>query len=257
MVEGFPTPYEKKMYAEARMSAIMKNYLDTTRDSETRFQRYMNKKISRTGNDLQKTFQESELLKYQTILGKMESMLSDELDYSEKAWQLEILQIVQLLYPKYIAVLPDVPIRDKAISDRILDFLLVDTNGHIDIIEIKKPFENSIITRGKHRNNYIPLRELSGTIMQLEKYIFFLNRWGGEGEKYLSKKYRNQLPVDMEIKITNPAGIIIMGRENKLNLEQQLDFEVVKRKYKNVVDIITYDNLIHRLKTTIEQIQKT
>ncbi|HWY38633.1 MAG TPA: Shedu immune nuclease family protein [Bacteroidia bacterium] len=256
IIEGFPTPYEKKMYAEARMSAILKNYLDTTRDSETKFQRYMNKKISRSGNDLQKIFKDDELIKYETILEKIEGMLEDEQDYSEKAWQLEILQIVQLLHPKYIAVLSNVPIRDKTINDRVLDFLLVDVNGHIDIIEIKKPFDNSIITKGKHRNNYIPLRELSGTIMQLEKYIFFLNRWGAEGEKYLSEKHKEKLPAGIEIKITNPSGIIIMGRDNKLSSEQKLDFEVVKRKYKNVVDIMTYDNLIHRLKTSIEQIQK-
>ncbi|WP_216846761.1 hypothetical protein [Mucilaginibacter sp. L196] len=41
MIAGFPTPYEKKMYAEARMGAVLKNYLDTTKDSETKFQRYM------------------------------------------------------------------------------------------------------------------------------------------------------------------------------------------------------------------------
>lgn len=256
LIDDFPTPYEKKRYAEARISAVLKNYLDTTKDSEAIFQRYMNKRIVRQKSDLQKTFKEVELIKYQTIREKVEEMLADENDYSEKSWQLEILQIVQLLYPKYISILSNVPIRDKAVGDRILDFLLVDNNGHIDIIEIKKPFENSIMTQGKHRNNHIPLRELSGTIMQLEKYIFFLNRWGAEGETYLTKKYSEVLPEGIEIKITNPGGIIIMGRENALNNDQRLDFEVVKRKYKNVVDIITYDNLLHRLKLTIEQIQK-
>ncbi|MFC0512992.1 Shedu immune nuclease family protein [Mucilaginibacter angelicae] len=256
MIEGFPTAHEKKLYAEARMSAILKNYLDKTKDSEMQYQRYMNKKISRQGANLQKTFKETELVKYQTLLEKVEGMLSDEKDYSEKQWQVEILEIIQLLYPKYIAVLSNVPISDKTISDRILDFLLIDTNGHVDIIEIKKPFDNSIITSGKHRNNYIPLRELSGTIMQLEKYIYFLNRWSADGEKYLLEKYRDLLPDDIEIRITNPNGIIIMGRENNLNTEQRLDFEVVKRKYKNVMDIITYDSLIYRLKKIIEQIQK-
>jgi hypothetical protein len=256
LIQGFPTPYEKKIYAEARISAILKNYLTSTKDSESGYQNYMNKKISNIGNDLQKNFKENELIKYETILEKVHGMLEDELDYSEKVWQLEMLQIISLLFPKYIAVLSNVPIKDKSISDRILDFLLVDTNGHIDVIEIKKPFDNSIITQGKHRNNYIPLRELSGTIMQLEKYIFFLNRWGAAGEKYLSEKYYDILPDGIEIKITNPGGLIIMGRENKLTEEQKLDFEVVKRKYKNVIDIITYDNLVHRLKITIEQIRK-
>ena len=256
MVKGFPTPYEKKIYAEARISSILKNYLDSTKDSEMKFQLYMNKKISRQGNNLKKTFKEAELVKYLTILEKLNEMLEDEQGYSEKKWQLEILQIIQLLYPKYISVLSNVPIRDKFVGDRILDFLLVDVNGHIDIIEIKKPFDNSIMTQGKHRNNHIPLRELSGTIMQLEKYIFFLTRWGANGETYLTNKYSEELPDDMEIKITNPSGIIIMGREKALTPEQYLDFEVVKRKYKNVVDIITYDNLVYRLKIIIDQITK-
>jgi hypothetical protein len=47
-----------------------------------------------------------------------------------------------------------------------------------------------------------------------------------------------------------------MGRENNLSVEQKRDFEVVKRKYKNVIDIITYDSLVERLKTTIEQMKK-
>ena len=59
-----------------------------------------------------------------------------------------------------------------------------------------------------------------------------------------------------EINITNPKGFIIMGRENDLSIEQKKDFEVVKRKYKNVIDIISYDDLLNRLKFTIEQIKK-
>jgi len=92
--------------------------------------------------------------------------------------------------------------------------------------------------------------------MQIEKYIYYLNRWSYEGEKSLTEKYQNELPQGFDIKITNPSGIIIMGRENNLSIEQKRDFEVVKRKYKNVVDIITYDNLLERLRLTIEQIKK-
>lgn len=112
------------------------------------------------------------------------------------------------------------------------------------------------MTTGLYRDNYIPLRELSGTVMQIEKYIYYLNRWSIKGEKFLTEKYKDELPENFEIKITNPSGIIIMGRENKLTIDQKRDFEVVKRKYKNVIDIITYDNLIERLKFTIEQIKK-
>jgi len=54
------------------------------------------------------------------------------------------------------------------------------------------------------------------------------------------------LPEDFEIKIANPNGLIIMGNENNLSSQQKNDFEVGKRKYKNIVDIITYDNLLER-----------
>ena len=61
---------------------------------------------------------------------------------------------------------------------------------------------------------------------------------------------------DFKIKITNPSGIIIMGRDDKLSDIQRDDFEVIKRKYKNIIDIITYDDLLKRLKFTIEQLKK-
>ncbi|WP_210150741.1 Shedu anti-phage system protein SduA domain-containing protein [Chryseobacterium scophthalmum] len=91
--------------------------------------------------------------------------------------------------------------------------------------------------------------------MQIEKYIYYLNRWGEDGEKYLTKKYKDKIPEGFNINITNPKGIIIMGRIKGLTLEQKKDFEVVKRKYKNVLDIISYDDLLNRLKLTIEQIK--
>ena len=47
-----------------------------------------------------------------------------------------------------------------------------------------------------------------------------------------------------------------MGRETGLTNDQLHDFEIVKRKYKNIVDIITYDDLLKRIKSCIEQFEK-
>lgn len=52
--------------------------------------------------------------------------------------------------------------------------------------------------------------------MQIEKYIYYLNKSGKNGEKSLTKKYKDKLPTDLEIKITNPNGMIIMGRDTIL-----------------------------------------
>jgi hypothetical protein len=257
IINAFPKVYEINSYVDARISTILKNYLDTTKDSDTIYNHYMNKKISTIGNNLTNFFLKSELFKYNTIYDKLKNMLENEINYNENEWQNEILQIIQLLYPKYIKAFSKVRIKDTY-SDkwRELDYLLVDATGNVDIIEIKKPFNNCIVTERLYRDNYIPLRELSGTVMQIEKYIFYLNKWGKDGENYLIKKLKNELPQDFRIKIINPSGIIIMGRENNLNINQKQDFEVIKRKYKNIVDIITYDDLLQRLKFSIELLEK-
>ena len=49
-----------------------------------------------------------------------------------------------------------------------------------------------------------------------------------------------------KIKIVNPRGVLIIGRDYEKN-EQKIDLEIVKRHYKNISDIITYDDLLRRL----------
>lgn len=197
-------------------------------------------------------------MKYTSILEKLNEMLNDETSYSEVQWQEELLQIILLLYPKHIHVFKEAPVRDTYNNtNRNIDYLLVDSCGNTDIIEIKKPFNRGIVTKRTYRDNFIPLRELSGTVMQVEKYIFYLNKWGRKGEDQLTKYYKEELADNFQIKVTNPSGIIIMGRKNGLNKEQIQDFEVIKRKYKNVIDIITYDDLIERLEFTINQWTET
>jgi hypothetical protein len=188
LIKNFPNSYEKKKYSQARIAGILRNYFDGIIDAEKKYNSYINKKASRKANNLMKTFQESEVVKFKSILDKLEHLLQFETDFSEPQWQLEILDIILLLYPKYISVFKEVPVNADGIKQKSLDFLLIDANGNVDIIEIKRPFENCIMTKGLYRDNYIPLRELSGTVMQVEKYIYFLNRWGKKGETYLTTK---------------------------------------------------------------------
>ena len=254
LLASFPNTYELNHYASARISAIVSSYINTKEDYEERYQKYLNKKVSKKGSNLKLQFTDIEILKYTSLLEKLQTMLDDEGAYTEAQWQEELLQIILLLYPKYIHVFKEAPVRDTYNnSNRNIDYLLVDSSGNTDIIEIKKPFDKCIVTKRTYRDNYIPLRELSGTVMQIEKYIFYLNKWGKKGEEKLTETYKTALPDNFEIKITNPSGIIIMGRKKGLSDAQLQDFEVIKRKYKNVIDIITYDDLIERLEFTLKQ----
>jgi len=258
LLQNFPNSYELTKYAHARVDTVISSYLSTKEDYEEKYQQYMNKKASKVGENLHDKFADFEVYKYQSLLDKLTSMLNDEVSYSENQWQEEILQIVLLLYPKYIHVFKEAPVRDTYNNkNRSVDFLLVDSTGNTDIIEIKKPFDQCIVTKRMYRDNYIPLRELSGTVMQIEKYIYYLNKWGKKGEEKLTEYYKDDLANGFEIKVTNPSGIIIMGREKGFSTAQRQDFEVIKRKYMNIIDIITYDDLIERLKFTIERWSKS
>ncbi len=253
LIKEFPNSYEIEQYVQGRMGAVLSNYFDEASETQPKYDRYMNKKISMQGEVLREDFKEIDLYKYESILHKLQGMLKNESSYNEKQWQNGIIDIILLLYPKYILVFKEAPVYDAyKKKSRKIDFLLVDTNGGVDIIEIKRPANNRIVTEGVYRDNHIPRRELSGTVMQIEKYIFHLNKWGKIGEDKLTKKYKTDIPTDFEIKIINPSAIIIMGRDESLSKDQRDDFEVVKRKYKNVIDIITYDDLIRRLETLIK-----
>jgi hypothetical protein len=258
LIHDFPTYRELIHYTDSRMTNILMNYFHTTTDSEKKLNNYMNKRKQlkqKLSTDILKNFEKN---KYVYIYETLQDMLKNSTDYSENDWQKQILEIILLIYPKYILFLENVQIKDyysnpSKTKDRYIDLTLIDANGNIDIIEIKKPFDNVILYSHKYRDNYTPKKELSGTVMQVEKYIFHLNKWGIHGEKKLNKKYSSNLPKNLSIQITNPKAILILGRENNFNKEQLMDFEIIKRKYANVIDLMTYDDLLKRVKNIISK----
>nr|WP_315422404.1 Shedu immune nuclease family protein [uncultured Pedobacter sp.] len=250
LIARFPSTHQKDLYESAMITSIIREYLDNIPDYLQKYDKYMNKKKKVVASKLLPALKEQELFKYRLILTKLENMLKNEGTFSEAQWQEEILAIITLLYPKYVQSFKNIAIHRKNQTKLFVDILVVDSGGYVDIIEIKKPFNSVIVSPTTYRDNHIPYRELTGTIMQIEKYIYYLNRWGPDGEAELTRRLNN--PHDeFEVKLTNPGGLVIMGRDNNLTQAQRSDFEVVKRKYKNILDILTYDELIRRLRFTI------
>lgn len=250
LIQKFPNTRQKDLYEAAVITGIIRDYVDNIPDYRAKYESYLNKQRNVRPSDLTPLVKDQEIHKFQLILDKLQMMLAQQNIYSEHQWQEEILAMITLIYPKYVHVYKSVPIKRKSQTDLQADILLIDSGGYTDIIEIKKPADSKVVTHGRYRDNHIPYRELSGTIMQIEKYIYYLNRWGPDGEQYLTAKLTG-LPSGFEVKLTNPGGLIIMGRDNTLTSDQLKDFEVIKRKYKNIMDILTYDELVRRLKFTI------
>ncbi len=71
----------------------------------------------------------------------------------------------------------------------------------------------------------------------------------------MSKKLNELLPEGIKVQIVNPQRILLLGRSKQFDEEQQKDFELIKRQYKHVADIITYDDLLFRLRNIIESLK--
>lgn len=262
MLKKFPNTYELNRYADARVHTILSQYLDGMKDARGRYEGYLNKKSLLAGTtklDLD-ALKKLEIEKYILIRDLIEDALKSKRDWSEDEWQQLMLSFLLLLFPKYIKVLENVTVHDyysnpTKKTDRYIDIALVDANGNLDVIEIKKPFDDKILRKSLYRGNSIPTSELSGSVMQAEKYLFHLSKWGVRGEEALTRKYTHELPSGMKIRISNPKAIVIVGRDqiggSSMNESQLLDFEIIKRKYANMMDIITYDDLLRRLNNTI------
>lgn len=262
LLKRFPNTYELDRYADARVHTILSQHLDGMKDARARYESYLNKKSSATGGtriDLD-ALKKLEVEKYILIRDLIKDALTTKTDWAESEWQNLMLSFLLLLFPKYIKVLKNIRIPDYysnpgKITDRFIDIGLVDANGSLDVIEIKKPFDDKILRQTLYRGNSIPTSELSGGIMQAEKYLFHLSKWGVKGEGALTKKYSSDLPAGMTVRISNSKAILIVGRDQiggaAMTGSQLLDFQVIKRKYANMMDIITYDDLLRRLDNTI------
>lgn len=256
LIRELPTPYEIQKYVIARTAAVAENYIDFSKDARGDFENYLNRKPSAIGESFE-YIKEYELAKYTAILEKLKVMLSRYEDYNESRWQAEIIEIVRLIFPKYIAVLDEVNLKVSGRNSKRIDLMLVDANGGVDIIEIKRPEDNQILAKTQNRNNYVPAKALINTIMQTEKYIYHLNSAGNSfTDKLLaSSKHADKLPKGLRPAITHPNGLIIMGRDEGFDQDQKEDFEIIKRKFKHIADIITYDDLIRRLGFMLAQLK--
>lgn len=259
IIDSFPTKTELTHYSNARITNILSEYLEWVTDSQNKYEKYLVKrnKVQAPLNSFEWIYK-YELEKYLFIRVILRDMLSKYEMYNEKDWEKKILEIILIIFPKYIKVFHSILVQDSYTNPfktigREIDLALLDANFHLDIIEIKKPKDNDLISLKPHatRDNHVPMKNLSSTVMQVEKYIFHLNKWWRAWEKALSVKY------NQEIKIINPKWILIIWRSENFSDGQRMDFEIIKRQYSNMLDIITYDDLLSRLDNIISRFTQT
>ena len=256
MIKNFPNSNECQKYQNMRIEFLCESYISTIKNNKQDYINYINKKdkkISNLGLDINEEILNSELSKYKYILNKLKEMVNESEKYSENDWQIVIAKILMLLNSNYIGFLEKlrIPIEEEG-EFREPDFLLVDASGFIDIIEIKKADNIQILNKREYRNNFIPSQELSGAIMQCNKYCFWLIQHRKKNEELIRKKIKEKYKIDMKINIRSPKFTIILGRNINFTEKQKKDFKTIKSQYNNVNEVLTYDDIIIKLERIID-----
>ena len=254
LVARFPKTAELDKYAHMRIANILKDYFPECDKYEEIYKKYVEsrKRFSISNNVSPSEYNlRIELEQFSLALKDLINSLNQYETIDEKEWQEKIQNIILILYPKYIHYAREIRFHGIDKHDKQPDFLLVDANGFIDIMEIKKA---DVLLLTKYRNNYVASRELSGAIQQIEKYIYCLNTTD-KAKDDVTKQLCASLPEGVSPLVVNPQGILILGRSNDFNDQQKKDFELIKRQYKHIADIMTYDELAQRLKNIVASLK--
>ena len=258
MLGCFPSTTELMHYTHNRISIILKNYFDECDQYEEIYNKYIAKKEAKNAPVFHKLSTDTNLRieyeQFSALLNHLKEILHESSAMSEAQWQHEIQKILFLVYPQYILSARELKIEGIDEHDKRPDFILVDANGFIDVLEIKKPEVQLLSSKPTYRNNYFPLKELAGATVQIEKYIFYLNNMNPENNS-VCNELKQKLPHSIHPQIVAPKGILLLGRSDDFEGQKKRDFEIIKRQYKHIVDIMTYDDLMQRLDNIIKGLQ--
>lgn len=261
LLNNFPNNTELIKYSHMRIATALSEYFDNLDVFKTKYENYLNKKnISLTNNKFSRSINLLKLDMLATSQEELTKMLNTYKSFNEKDWQNKIKNILCVLFPKYLYAIREVNFGEIHGYDKHPDFTLIDSNGYIDIMEIKKPDDTQIIRNCKNRNNYVPQKIFTDVVVQTTKYINALNQNHDKSKINIIKKLKEDNPdttlSTSDIFINNPKGLILLGRSDKLTKEQKDDFELIRRQYKDIVEIMTYDDLINRIYNLVEKLKQ-
>jgi Shedu protein SduA, C-terminal len=129
------------------------------------------------------------------------------------------------------------------------DFSLVTHDNYLDILEIKKP-STEILKHDASRGNYFFDTEISKAVVQVENYIANVTTFAADVRSYILDNHK------IDLKVVRPRGIILAGDARTFSEQKQKDdFRLLSQGVKNL-SIVTYDELLTRLKNYIEVLEE-
>lgn len=102
--------------------------------------------------------------------------------------------------------------------------LLLDLDAFFSVkgISVKSPQVSCMVSSSQYRYNYVADHEMAGVIVQIEKYLYCMNRDAKKVAEKIALRIKQEYGQEMDTKVINPRGILILGRSNSLNKEQKM-----------------------------------
>ena len=167
----------------------------------------------------------AKLVEYRAVVARLESLIEAN-DEPERTYQELLEENAWLFGSEYSELLE----RRKWTRDDNLDFMLRCTSdGYLEIVEIKKPIDQSLFNKDKSHQSYFPAEPLAKVLGQVIRYIDEVDR------------HRDPIAArDAEDPLKIRARIII-GRDGDKNQQEAL------RKlnaHLHRIEVLTFDQLV-------------
>jgi hypothetical protein len=192
-----------------------------------------------------KTKLKIDTITFDAVIEEFEKNLQKKVN--EAKWGQFLENNIFLIDSKYIYTLKQLNV--ELGGTRKVDFGLVDTQGYLDLFEIKKPETKLLSATKNSRGNYVWSNEAIEAIVQAEKYLYHAERKGSS----LKEDIKREREIDLEI--IRPRAYVIIGNSDQLdNSSKKEDFRILKNQFKNI-EIILYDELLDRIKNQKKSIE--
>jgi len=166
---------------------------------------------------------------------------------SESWWQTFIRANILLIQQGYIKAIEKM--NTVVGGTKYPDFSLVTHDSYLDILEIKRP-NTELLKFDSSRGNYYWDAEVSRAIIQVENYISAITEQASAVRSYILDMYK------IDLKVVRPRGIILVGDAQLLSEQKQRDdLRLLSQGLKNIT-VVTYDELLTRLKNYIRVLKE-
>jgi hypothetical protein len=187
----------------------------------------------------------AEIASLKDLAAELESEIANT--HAEHWWQDYIKGKILIIQQGYIRAIDKMNV---AIGNtKFPDFSLVTHDNYLDILEIKKP-NTDILKFDPNRGNYFFDAEISRAVIQVENYLANVERHASDVRSFILDKYK------IDLKVVRPRGIILAGDATGLKEQKQKDdFRLLSHGLKHIT-IVTYDELLIRLKNYIRVLEE-